>query len=105
MNKRREPTQEEQIVRALAMEEAARFLEIKAHGWAQEWLTEGAAVLRGLAPLPPALVAVPRETLAKVREALEHCRQRPHEHNPSPEWQGPTRCDVIDRALDALEGK
>jgi len=40
--------------------------------------------------------------VAVVREALEHCRQRPHEHNPLPDWQGPTRCEVIDRALAAL---
>ncbi len=40
---------------------------------------------------------------AKLIQALEHCRHRPHEHNPGPEFTI-TRCDVIDRAL-ALAAK
>jgi hypothetical protein len=42
--------------------------------------------------------------IAAADIALEHCRQRPHEHNPAPDWQGPTRCEVIDRALAAIRG-
>ncbi len=33
-----------------------------------------------------------------MRDALEHCRHRPHEHNPPPEFTV-THCEVIDRAL------
>lgn len=40
-----------------------------------------------------------RERFALIVEALEHCRWRPHEHNPSSAWTGPVKCDVIDRAL------
>jgi hypothetical protein len=35
---------------------------------------------------------------AVMRNALEHCKHRPHEHNPGPEFTV-TRCEVIDRAL------
>lgn len=41
---------------------------------------------------------------AAMREALEHCRHRPHEHNPLPDFTI-TRCDVIDRALTPDAGK
>jgi hypothetical protein len=34
----------------------------------------------------------------KAREALEHCRNRPHEHNPMKDFTI-THCDVIDKAL------
>lgn len=45
----------------------------------------------------------------QLREALEHCKSRPHEHNPGPEFTV-THCEVIDRALaatapDAKEGE
>ena len=42
---------------------------------------------------------------AAMRAALEHCRQRPHEHNPLPTWEGPTHCEVIDAALASDAGK
>lgn len=49
--------------RALAMEQAARQAEIHdQYGLA--------VVLRNLAPLPPSLCAVPRETIEKVKDAL-----------------------------------
>jgi hypothetical protein len=47
----------------------------------------------------PLLIEV-LDRMMLMEEALEHCRWRPHEHNPvSEDWIGPTRCDVIDRAL------
>lgn len=50
---------------------------------------------------------VPSDVLEEARRALEHCRHRPHEHNPLPDFTI-TRCDVIDGALariDAVLGK
>jgi hypothetical protein len=41
---------------------------------------------------------------AAMREALEHCKHRPHEHNPGPEFTV-TQCEVIDRALAPDAGK
>jgi hypothetical protein len=40
---------------------------------------------------------------AAMRNALEHCRHRPHEHNPGPEFTV-TKCEVIDRALSLNAG-
>lgn len=45
-------------------------------------------------------LTVSEDRVMKLRQALEHCRNRPHEHNPLPDWSGPTRCEVIDRALE-----
>ncbi len=58
------------LTRALAMEE---FLE----RWKTGASSRGAfpAEIRALAPLPASLVAVPREVMEKVREALEACIQ------------------------------
>lgn len=39
----------------------------------------------------------------RLREALEHCKNRPHEHNPPKEFTV-TRCDVIDKALEQTQG-
>jgi hypothetical protein len=39
-----------------------------------------------------------------MREALEHCKHRPHAHNPLPAFTV-TRCEVIDRALTTDAGK
>lgn len=33
--------------------------------------------------------------------ALEHCRHRPHEHNPPPSF-GVTDCDIINRGINAI---
>lgn len=41
---------------------------------------------------------------AAMHEALEHCKHRPHEHNPGPEFTV-TQCEVIDRALASDAGK
>lgn len=40
----------------------------------------------------------------QLREALLHCKSRPHEHNPPAEFTI-TSCEVIDRALAATEPK
>ena len=39
-----------------------------------------------------------KATVEVMRGALEHCRNRPHEHNPSKDFTI-TKCEVIDRAL------
>lgn len=44
-----------------------------------------------------------REALELAKSALEHCKHRPHEHNPGADFVV-TRCEVIDRALAALSG-
>jgi hypothetical protein len=54
------------------------------------------AIKRLLAQVQPLI-----EALEVAAKALEHCRQRPHEHNPV-NWIGPTRCNVIDRALATI---
>ena len=43
-----------------------------------------------------------RQQLEQARAALEHCRNRPHEHNPSPDFTI-TQCEVIDRAIVAID--
>ncbi len=54
--------------RALAMEEAASLVAgLLAQGFHKSIIPDR---IRGLAPLPASLVAVPREVLEKVREAL-----------------------------------
>jgi septal ring factor EnvC (AmiA/AmiB activator) len=42
--------------------------------------------------------------LKGAEEALEHCRNRPHEHNPPIEFIL-TECEVIDRALAQLRAE
>ncbi len=68
--------EELRTVRALAMEEAARLLDEEFLGSKRVdaeramGIRVGAAI-RALAPLPASLVAVPRETVTKVRELLK----------------------------------
>lgn len=71
--------------RALAMEEAARLALAQPNfvatvdGKRQNWVkAEIAEKLRKLAPLPPSLVAVPRNTWEQVYEDLEkYCCEYP----------------------------
>lgn len=64
---------ERDTARALAMEEAARDAEDEGTREGHEGERsqgEVAESIRALAPLPPSLCAVPRETIEKVKEAL-----------------------------------
>lgn len=49
---------------------------------------------------PPSTLRV-AEALRLAETALEHCRNRPHMHNPPPGFHI-TQCEVIDRALAIL---
>ena len=39
-----------------------------------------------------------KAVIQELTDALEHCRHRPHQHNPGPDFTI-TDCDVINRAL------
>lgn len=61
-----------------------------------------AAALLARPDLGAGVVVVPREVVERVREALEHCRCRPHEHNPLPPFVA-NDCEVICRAIADLD--
>ncbi len=87
------------LSRAGGTEEAKRLMDVLDRGKTY--------VARALAERDAALAEASASAiaLATAAIALEHCRQRPHEHNPAADWQGPTQCDVIDRALESIRAR
>lgn len=84
------------------LERAARSVEMRGTITEPSWrdFRVAAAAIRALAPSDAVLV--PREKLERLRTAIAHVINRPHEHNPIGPFQTVT-CEIVTDARDIVD--